>query len=129
MVNIKFISKLNSVVFFVIFPIIKTLCHRLIPAFRIKECLELYVNQQAGGKAFPLFDDRSSLLVLPKFIDLIKKEPPSKTKNSSKSRNINFFLAAQKSRPCVLLHWRNYTTQSVKNQYAGDGLKRLFVSF
>lgn len=25
----------------------------------------MYVNQQAGGKAFPLFDDRSSLLVLP----------------------------------------------------------------
>nr|DAF17484.1 MAG TPA: hypothetical protein [Caudoviricetes sp.] len=45
----------------------------MIPAFRIKECLELYVNQQAGGKAFPLFDDRSSLLVLPKLTDKIKK--------------------------------------------------------
>nr|DAU34617.1 MAG TPA: hypothetical protein [Caudoviricetes sp.]DAV43145.1 MAG TPA: hypothetical protein [Caudoviricetes sp.] len=45
----------------------------MIPAFRIKECLELYVNQQAGGKAFPLFDDRSSLLVLPKLTVKIKK--------------------------------------------------------
>ena len=73
MVNCITAVKLNSIVFFVIFTIIKTLCHRLIPAFRIKECLELYVNQQAGGKAFPLFDDRSSLLVLPKLTVKIKK--------------------------------------------------------
>lgn len=65
MVNYIVTVEINPIIVFVIFTVIKRFCHRKNTCLSYIRCLEMYVNQQAGGKAFPLFDDRVSLLVLP----------------------------------------------------------------
>ena len=49
----------------------------------------MYVNQQAGGKAFPLFDDRSSLLVLPAWKQKKSRLQDGITENGSLFQPIN----------------------------------------
>ena len=60
----------------------------------------MYVNQQAGGKAFPLFDDRSSLLVLPAWKQkksrlqdgITENGPLLQPKNKSHLKSAQYFV-------------------------------------